>query len=609
MKYNRSFVILILFVVFLTKGYAQRYFNSELSIEGKISLDAHNFKVPLRCANVNNNQPVNQKTGGAETWTFVGTGTYTYSVFFYADEDESGNPIPFVDSGYEVYQSNSDPNIYKVSDWGDGVDFIFTWDKETNQCTVPEAFIGYTHPSYGDVSVADLPNWNSTKYTYEQFPCYYDVNKQTFHFPLIYYISGVGYFDYGYETLEVQWAYNMSYTLNDVTYVLRENKTAMVKTIAADRVDLVIPNSISYEGSTYTVTALGDSVFHNNVENNYLYSATFPSTITEVAEKAFWWYGPSAIVWNSNTKLPENSFDNWRYQSNNFLLYVNNANIAPSGVKNLVVDGIADEVILDEGYVFNCPKEFTAKKISYMHNYQMETGFEDCAGWETIALPFDVQTIIHETKGELVPFANYNNASNKKPFWLYRLSANGFVKATGISANTPYLISMPNNSNYAANYNVSGKVTFSATNVKVKQTSSAYWNTSTYDGATFYPCFSFYVQSATTYVLNVTNDYYTYSGIEKPGSVFINNYRYASPFEGRFYKSASNARALSIVFADENVTGIEEMLMDVTTLRKFAIYDLKGIHIRTVENESYDEAVKGLASGLYLINGKKVMIE
>lgn len=222
------------------------------------------------------------------------------------------------------------------------------------------------------------------------------------------------------------------FSVNDVTYTLNTTaQTAKVKTVTADRVDLVIPEKVTYDGTAYTVTALGDSIFHNNISNYYLHSVTFPSTITDVAEKAFWWVEPMAIVWESDTKLPEHSFDNYRYKDRNFLLYVKKEGIAPSGVKNLVVNGVAGDIELVESYVFNCPREFTAASISYTHNYKMETGVGECAGWETIALPFDVQTVTHETAGTLVPFANYLGEEDHLPFWLYSLSSRGICESIG----------------------------------------------------------------------------------------------------------------------------------------------------------------------------------
>ena len=398
-----------------------------------------------------------------------------------------------------------------------------------------------------------------------------------------------------------------------MTYRLGFNRTAIVETIIADdHVDLEIPDSITtsaFSGSTYyNVTALSDSIFHNNSSDNYIYSVTFPSTITEVSEKAFDIYGPSAIVWKSDAKLPTNSFDNSEYRNSNFILYVNNKDIAPSNVKNLIVNGEADEITLLENKVFNCPKEFTAKKINFTHNYQMETPIDDCGGWETIALPFDVQTITHEEKGELVPFAAWTSTSDKKPFWLYNLSKKGFVKASEIKANTPYLISMPNNSQYSTPYNLSGKVTFSATNAIVRKTNDSIWNTSTYNGATFIPCYSFIEKSKDTYALNVNNDYFTYSGSDpKPGSVFLSNNRIIAPFEGRFYKSESNSRIITIDFTDEDVTGIENVLCANRAIVK--IYSLSGQLVKESKTGTMDNALKGLPSGMYIVNGKKVIVK
>ena len=111
------------------------------------------------------------------------------------------------------------------------------------------------------------------------------------------------------------------------------------------------------------------------------------------------------------------------------------------------------------------PQEFTAKEVSYTHNYKMETGLGNARGWETIALPFDVQKVTHESKGEIIPFANWKSGDTKKPFWLMTYGANGWTEANSIKANTPYIISMPNHSDYKSEFRLNGRVTFSAENV------------------------------------------------------------------------------------------------------------------------------------------------
>ena len=111
----------------------------------------------------------------------------------------------------------------------------------------------------------------------------------------------------------------------------------------------------------------------------------------------------------------------------------------------------------------------------------METGGNG-KGWETIALPFDVQKISHSSRGEIVPFPAYSSSSNQKPFWLANFSGSGFRRTAAVLANEPYIIAMPNSTKYQNEYNLAGDVMFSAENVQVPKTP-------TFSG-TFVPAFS-----------------------------------------------------------------------------------------------------------------------
>ena len=91
----------------------------------------------------------------------------------------------------------------------------------------------------------------------------------------------------------------------------------------------------------------------------------------------------------------------------------------------------------------------------------METGGSG-KGWETLALPFDVQTVTHSTRGEIIPFAAYKSGLSQKPFWLANFTVSGFKRSSAIQANEPYIIAMPNSSSYNNNYNLAGSVTFSS---------------------------------------------------------------------------------------------------------------------------------------------------
>jgi hypothetical protein len=124
----------------------------------------------------------------AETWTARSTGDYVYTVFF-GDEDD-----PETDPDLTLYQSDSDPNRWKIEHWGYDVDFIFTYNKTTGEIMVDDQEVGYVHPSYGTVMVDDLVDYTGST---SRGQSYYE--DGVFHFLVIYYVSA-GNFGYGYET-------------------------------------------------------------------------------------------------------------------------------------------------------------------------------------------------------------------------------------------------------------------------------------------------------------------------------------------------------------------------------------------------------------------------
>jgi hypothetical protein len=120
----------------------------------------------------------------SETWTARSTGDYEYSFFWEG-----------VDPDLTLYQSNSDPNRWKIEHWGYDVDFVFSYNQTTGAIMVEDQETGYVHPSYGTVMVDDLVDYTgSTNYGQS----YYE--DGVFYFAVIYYVND-GYFDeFGYET-------------------------------------------------------------------------------------------------------------------------------------------------------------------------------------------------------------------------------------------------------------------------------------------------------------------------------------------------------------------------------------------------------------------------
>ena len=393
----------------------------------------------------------------------------------------------------------------------------------------------------------------------------------------------------------------------------------------------VIPNTVTrieevafYGCSTLTaidipnsVTSIGESAFFDCTG---LTTVTIPNSVRLIEESAFLKTNILSLIWNHPSSLTQEIINTFKEDRANMLVYVTDESVLPEtgSTDNIVVNGVAQNVVLTENSPFYCAQAFTAKNISFTHYFQMETGKGSAAGWETIVLPFNVTKITHDKKGELVPFARYTDNSQGRPFWLCELGSNGFKRAQGIEANKPYIISMPNNSAYSSEYCVDGKVTFAGTNVTVKKSDEADLTTVAYNGLTFKPTYAKLNlsdnQSAATpaiYAINAITDYSTETGYKTAGSVFIQNLRDVRPFEAYFETGSAAAREfVPIDFADDAVTGLEEVLYGIksNSADGIRIYNMAGQLVRKSNKKAINEATKGLPSGIYVINGKKTIL-
>ncbi len=301
----------------------------------------------------------------------------------------------------------------------------------------------------------------------------------------------------------------------------------------------------------------------------------------------------AAIVWNGDDALTAEMLDG--ITNPNLLVFVTEASKAPSGVQNLVINGTAAEIVLTDATGnnnFHCPQAFTAQSISYSRTFSQTTKIEECRGWETISLPFTVQSIRHQSHGALVPFGGGNNGY---PFWLRQLFGSGLSRATQIEANKPYLICMPNNSVYPSVYNQNGTITFSSSNVTVPVTSAQNVSGA---GVTLRAAFQSVPQGSGVYALNVGEA----RGSYPEGSVFEQNYREIRPFQA-FTNHNSGARFISVESlggsGDDDTTGIEDLTIVDPELREGSWYSLDG---RRLEG-------RPTKKGVYIKNGKKLVIK
>ena len=361
--------------------------------------------------------------------------------------------------------------------------------------------------------------------------------------------------------------------INDTYY--KVIGTGEAEVVSADNgvTSVTITSSVSYDNSTYKVSAIAKDAF----------------------EKC---YHLAAVIWEPDIQF------NVEVNNPNFLLYVKDEKYASRTVKNVVVNNVAESIELtdaSDGNDFYCPRAFTARKISYSHHYNMETGLGESKGWETIALPFDVQNYTHATKGEIEPFTTWSRSSNKKPFWLFELTADGYKDVAGIKANTPYIISMPNNRQYEQQYQIPGVVTFSATNVEVKKSDDL--KSVSYQGRMYVPNYA-NKTGDDVLTLNVNSYYVTNPGKETDGSKFIRGLRAVHPFEV-YVTTTDGTRSIDVLDGmTTDVKGIRFVKNEVSDLK---VYDIRGVKLKT--SSSMDDIMKGLKTGVYIVNGKKIIIK
>ena len=302
----------------------------------------------------------------------------------------------------------------------------------------------------------------------------------------------------------------------------------------------------------------------------------------------------AAVVWNSSAGLA--SSDLQGITNPNLLVYVNNSSQVPQGVQNVVINGLAREIVLTDAQDGNndwyAPQAFVAERISYTRNFAQSTSKGTSRGWESIALPFDVQTIQHESKGVIAPF---NSSASNKHFWLRRLTDNGLQAATNIEANTPYIISMPNSEEYVADYNLNGRVTFSAQNIDVPATTTKVQALAD-SSIVMVPAMQRQSRSSSVWALNVGE----VRGQYFEGSVFERDYRTVRPFEAYTVHRQENGQPAPRYVPIQEIggtTGIEEVESGKVKVESW--YDLEG---RKLEG-------KPARKGVYISNGKKVVVK
>ena len=159
---------------------------------------------------------------------------------------------------------------------------------------------------------------------------------------------------------------------------------------------------------------------------------------------------------------------------------------------------------------------------------------------------------------------------------------------------------MPNNSLYLTDYRIAGKVTFEAKDVEVKATKDL--NSVRYSDRTFVPNFT-NKENESILALNVDNDLVKYTSTDM-GSRFVKGLRKVYPFEA-YMTTTSNTRSISVL--DDMATAIKEARgMIDEKQQSVRVFDLRGMLVKS--GASMDEVKSGLKAGVYVVNGKKMIV-
>lgn len=370
-----------------------------------------------------------------------------------------------------------------------------------------------------------------------------------------------------------------------------------------------------------TTTTLGEKALYGCTG---LTELSVPSAVTTLGRKAIGGAEGNLLLiyWNTPVRIASDVFDSPEAMGN-CLIYAS-AGVECAYEGNVVIGGMAENIRLSHAKGFRCPEPFKAKEITYVRRFSMTSGNKDAAaGWESIVLPFDVQTFSHAEKGELAPFNS--GREDTRPFWLAQLAPDGFKHVTDLKANTPYIISMPNSDSYEEEFNIRGDVAFhseSEEGVPVQATKPSALVRSDGPEFTLVPAYETVWQHDTVYAVNRT-----ISNGNLPGGAFVRNLRNVEPFEAYVVTNEAllHAPMFYSIGGGGELTGLETLLrradeslkvysvgrilyVETDRSRILPVYDTEGHMIRTVDLPEGKTEITDLLDGIYFLGGRKVII-
>ena len=245
---------------------------------------------------------------------------------------------------------------------------------------------------------------------------------------------------------------------------------------------------------------------------------------------------------------------------------------------NKVLNGAAEKITIDGSYSFYAPEGFTVEEATYTRKFANGNN-NDGKGWETIILPFKVNSVKNGNKN-LQWFKS--STDKRKHFWVMEFTDAKdndlvFDYAQNFEANTPYLISVPGNK-WGDNWDLTNKdITFRGVNVTVP---ASVLEPITYSGKSFVG-----MLAATTVNGWILND---------EGTNFEQKEAEVKGFNA-YITTEVAAPTMRIIIAD--ATGIINVETEDAPEASSAIYNLNGMRVNKAQK------------GVYIQNGKKYVVK
>ena len=292
---------------------------------------------------------------------------------------------------------------------------------------------------------------------------------------------------------------------------------------------------------------------------------------------------------------------------NSPIVYVAQGAETPATWDNVVNGGTATQIFLYDEFDFFVPKRFFANSISY--TCKPTLGADGRGGWQTITLPFTVETVTSDNK---VVDWYHGNDTEEKDFWVreFKQVVGNTVKFADAEVwvpNVPYIFAVPGD-HWGPQYDLTNKeMDFSATDVWVEKTSVSAVVSDSYEfvGITggMTPGTGGYDETAermaNAYVLN------------SEGTAFVQNSTTWNLKHNLCYftindRTIDPPAMLNIGTFDET-DGICMPQVTATDGQQVDVYTVDGLKVATVTVNGGKVDLGRLPKGVYIVEGKKIV--